>query len=139
MIVFCFECYGADRDLHVLTHSFPTLRSSDLRWFLTYCSNRLISERATASTSRGSRVAVDSTTTPRPARPPSRSPTSSTRARETPSTSPLILPSVSLIVWYSDTCQRPTCCCRPPNIPPRPDWKRTRLMTQVVTTCKPPR
>src|SRR3546814_1164237 len=25
-----FECYGAHRDLHVLTHSFPTLRSSDL-------------------------------------------------------------------------------------------------------------
>src|SRR3546814_16381680 len=27
--VFC-ECYGDHRDLHVLTHSFPTRRSSDL-------------------------------------------------------------------------------------------------------------
>src|SRR3546814_7786600 len=25
-----FECYGDHRDLHVLTHSFPTRRSSDL-------------------------------------------------------------------------------------------------------------
>src|SRR3546814_12501239 len=25
-----FECYGEHRDLHVLTHSFPTRRSSDL-------------------------------------------------------------------------------------------------------------
>src|SRR3546814_4807576 len=29
--MFFFECYGDHRDLHVLTHSFPTLRSSDLR------------------------------------------------------------------------------------------------------------
>src|SRR3546814_15210445 len=30
--MFCcvFECYGDHRDLHVLTHSFPPLRSSDL-------------------------------------------------------------------------------------------------------------
>src|SRR3546814_7711337 len=28
---FFFSCYGDHRDLHVLTHSFPTLRSSDLR------------------------------------------------------------------------------------------------------------
>src|SRR3546814_17574558 len=28
--VFVFECYGDPRDLHVLTHSFPTRRSSDL-------------------------------------------------------------------------------------------------------------
>src|SRR3546814_1947950 len=27
---FVFEVYGAPRDLHVLTHSFPTRRSSDL-------------------------------------------------------------------------------------------------------------
>src|SRR3546814_21201558 len=27
---FFFELYGAPRDLHVLTHSFPTRRSSDL-------------------------------------------------------------------------------------------------------------
>src|SRR3546814_20031244 len=27
---FFFECYGDHRDLHVLTHSFPTRRSSDL-------------------------------------------------------------------------------------------------------------
>src|SRR3546814_19380802 len=27
---FCFLCYGDHRDLHVLTHSFPTRRSSDL-------------------------------------------------------------------------------------------------------------
>src|SRR3546814_2948925 len=27
---FLFECYGDHRDLHVLTHSFPTRRSSDL-------------------------------------------------------------------------------------------------------------
>src|SRR3546814_15533439 len=26
----CFEWYGDHRDLHVLTHSFPTRRSSDL-------------------------------------------------------------------------------------------------------------
>src|SRR3546814_8223775 len=26
-----FSCYGDHRDLHVLTHSFPTRRSSDLR------------------------------------------------------------------------------------------------------------
>src|SRR3546814_15970652 len=30
-VVLCFfVCYGHPRDLHVLTHSFPTLRSSDL-------------------------------------------------------------------------------------------------------------
>src|SRR3546814_10374119 len=29
-MVFFFECYGDHRDLHVLTHSFPTRRSSDL-------------------------------------------------------------------------------------------------------------
>src|SRR3546814_5024600 len=29
-IVFFFQGYGAHRDLHVLTHSFPTRRSSDL-------------------------------------------------------------------------------------------------------------
>src|SRR3546814_15571292 len=29
-LFFFFEWYGAHRDLHVLTHSFPTLRSSDL-------------------------------------------------------------------------------------------------------------
>src|SRR3546814_21163685 len=28
--VFFFECYGDHRELHVLTHSFPTRRSSDL-------------------------------------------------------------------------------------------------------------
>src|SRR3546814_9578001 len=28
--LFFFECYGDHRDLHVLTHSFPTRRSSDL-------------------------------------------------------------------------------------------------------------
>src|SRR3546814_13727170 len=28
--VFFFYCYGDTRDLHVLTHSFPTRRSSDL-------------------------------------------------------------------------------------------------------------
>src|SRR3546814_15822855 len=28
---FFFECYGDHRDLHVLTHSFPTRRSSDLK------------------------------------------------------------------------------------------------------------
>src|SRR3546814_21123992 len=27
---FCFYCYGDHRYLHVLTHSFPTRRSSDL-------------------------------------------------------------------------------------------------------------
>src|SRR3546814_14166687 len=48
------------------------------------------------SSDLGLRVAVDSTTTPRPARQPSRSPTSSTRAREPPSTSTLIVPSGSL-------------------------------------------
>src|SRR3546814_9894858 len=31
---FC-EGYGDHRDLHVLTHSFPTRRSSDLAWGLT--------------------------------------------------------------------------------------------------------
>src|SRR3546814_12320601 len=31
IIVFLFECSGDHRDLHVLTHSFPTRRSSDLR------------------------------------------------------------------------------------------------------------
>src|SRR3546814_1605103 len=31
MLCFFFECYGDHRDLHVLTHSFPTRRSSDLR------------------------------------------------------------------------------------------------------------
>src|SRR3546814_255119 len=29
-LVFFFVCYGDHRDLHVLTHSFPTRRSSDL-------------------------------------------------------------------------------------------------------------
>src|SRR3546814_13737720 len=29
--VIVFYCYGAHRDLHVLTHSFPTRRSSDLQ------------------------------------------------------------------------------------------------------------
>src|SRR3546814_2784185 len=31
VFVFFFERYGDHRDLHVLTHSFPTRRSSDLR------------------------------------------------------------------------------------------------------------
>src|SRR3546814_1842696 len=31
---FLFECSGDHRDLHVLTHSFPTRRSSDLVWLL---------------------------------------------------------------------------------------------------------
>src|SRR3546814_16553786 len=33
-VMFFFECYGDHRNLHVLTHSFPTRRSSDLlpRW-----------------------------------------------------------------------------------------------------------
>src|SRR3546814_12018400 len=31
MILFFFELSGDHRDLHVLTHSFPTRRSSDLR------------------------------------------------------------------------------------------------------------
>src|SRR3546814_11416583 len=30
--VFCCDCYGDRRDLHVLTYSFPTRRSSDLLW-----------------------------------------------------------------------------------------------------------
>src|SRR3546814_1987702 len=30
-MTFFFSCYGDNRDLHVLTHSFPTRRSSDLR------------------------------------------------------------------------------------------------------------
>src|SRR3546814_5249170 len=30
--VFVFECYGNHLDLHGLTHSFPTRRSSDLMW-----------------------------------------------------------------------------------------------------------
>src|SRR3546814_3116867 len=29
-MLFCFYVYGHHRDLHVLTHSFPTRRSSDL-------------------------------------------------------------------------------------------------------------
>src|SRR3546814_6268657 len=29
-LVFFFECYGEHRGLHVLTHAFPTRRSSDL-------------------------------------------------------------------------------------------------------------
>src|SRR3546814_9056967 len=34
ILSFCFfKLYGAHRDLHVLTHSFPTRRSSDLRTF----------------------------------------------------------------------------------------------------------
>src|SRR3546814_3879952 len=32
--MFCFYRYGDHRDLHVLTHSFPTRRSSDLNWGL---------------------------------------------------------------------------------------------------------
>src|SRR3546814_8352013 len=31
LCIFFFEGYGDHRDLHVLTHSFPTRRSSDLR------------------------------------------------------------------------------------------------------------
>src|SRR3546814_5847874 len=31
---FFFECDGDHRDLHVLTHSVPTRRSSDLAWFI---------------------------------------------------------------------------------------------------------
>src|SRR3546814_14932632 len=35
LVLYCyrlfFECYGDHRDLHVLTHSFPTRRSSDLQ------------------------------------------------------------------------------------------------------------
>src|SRR3546814_3623284 len=37
MYVF-FECYGDHRDLHVLTHAFPTRRSSDLPAWRTCCS-----------------------------------------------------------------------------------------------------
>src|SRR3546814_13608867 len=29
--IFCIYCYGDHRDLHLLTHSFPTRRSSDLK------------------------------------------------------------------------------------------------------------
>src|SRR3546814_2245885 len=37
MLLF-FECYVDHRDLHVLTHSFPTRRSSDLpRWSAIIC------------------------------------------------------------------------------------------------------
>src|SRR3546814_20626299 len=31
-LFFFFSCYGDHRDLHVLTHSFPTRRSSDLKF-----------------------------------------------------------------------------------------------------------
>src|SRR3546814_14333007 len=31
-MIFFFYCYGDHRDLHGLTHSFPTRRSSDLQW-----------------------------------------------------------------------------------------------------------
>src|SRR3546814_7655694 len=30
LCLFVFECYGDQRDIHVLIHAFPTLRSSDL-------------------------------------------------------------------------------------------------------------
>src|SRR3546814_13233510 len=36
-----FLCYGDHRDLHVLTHSFPTRRSSDLHLFQVDLHNRL--------------------------------------------------------------------------------------------------
>src|SRR3546814_10994757 len=38
LCLFCFQCYGDHRDLHVLTHSFPTRRSSDLVQFLSLLS-----------------------------------------------------------------------------------------------------
>src|SRR5690606_31324417 len=67
-----------------------------LRLDFTYCSNSDISERATASISRGSRSPVGSTTCARQVSVPSRSATLSTVARSTPSTSTLMVPSGSL-------------------------------------------
>src|SRR3546814_21046152 len=37
MFLFFVECYGDHRDLHVLTHSFPTRRASDLDRFFAEC------------------------------------------------------------------------------------------------------
>src|SRR3546814_17579479 len=42
--VLFFECYGSHRDLHVLTRSFPTRRSSDL------CGEKLDARREVGST-----------------------------------------------------------------------------------------
>ena len=67
-----------------------------LRLVLTYCSNRPISERAIASTSRSSRSITGSTTAAWPLSAPSRSTTSLTATRDTPSTSTLMVPSGSL-------------------------------------------
>ena len=75
-----------------------------LRLVFTYCSNRLISERATASISRSSRPSTDSITRPWPTRAPSRSAMPVTAARSTPSTSTLMVPSGSLSscrIWAS--------------------------------------
>src|SRR5690606_23163591 len=67
-----------------------------LRLVFTYCSNRLVSVRATASTSRGSRLVPGSTSSARPCRAPSRSAMSPTCTRAVPSTSTLMVPSGSL-------------------------------------------
>ena len=67
-----------------------------LRLVLTYCSNSDISERAIASSSRGSRASLASTSVPRPCKAPSCSATLSTVTRDNPSTSTLIVPSGSL-------------------------------------------
>src|SRR3546814_5860582 len=54
------ECYGYHRDRHVLTHSFPTRRSSDLAWAVTgpaaiakHCANRRVWCSMTARTMVG--------------------------------------------------------------------------------------
>src|SRR3546814_10411367 len=57
--MFCFSWYGYHRDLHVLTHSFPTRRSSDLSWTarrppkdMEICSTEIMRRSLTAAVAR---------------------------------------------------------------------------------------
>ncbi len=75
-----------------------------LRLVLTYCSNSDISDRAIASTSRGSRASLASISVPCPCNAPSCSTTLSTVTRDRPSTSTLMVPSGSLS--SCSTCAR---------------------------------
>src|SRR3546814_1408422 len=64
--MFFFKCYGYHRDLHVLTHSFPTRRSSDLRSTQAFMllSRSASSKRLTGGSLLSSRVSAGASFAP---------------------------------------------------------------------------
>ena len=92
----CAAMVSANRLGSSMPASVCSSSGGSLRLVFTYCSNRPISERATASISRGSRASVESISSPCPYSEPSRSTTLDTPMRAVPSTSTLMVPSGSL-------------------------------------------